>query len=115
MESLEREIAAIERSVSAGPRHRESLESSLGEVNEGDLPQTKDVDDGVRHGDGEQEVAEIIEMAEGTSGILELPMEVADVDEMAVLDRKLAMRVCGVDKGDDSAWKTAETPARAPT
>ena len=42
---------AIERSVSAGSHHRESLESSLGEVNEEDLPQTKDVDDGVRHGD----------------------------------------------------------------
>ena len=53
-------------------------------------------------------------MTEGTSGMLELPMEVADVDEMAVLDGKPAMRVCGVDEGDNSAWKFAETPASAP-
>ena len=54
MENLEREIAAIKRSVSADPRQRESLEFSLGEVNEEDLPQTKDVDDGVRHRDPQQ-------------------------------------------------------------
>ena len=36
--------------------------------------------------------AEIVRMAEGTSGMLELPMKVADVDEMAVLDGKLAIR-----------------------
>ena len=42
-------------------------------------------------------------MTEGTSGMLDLPMEVADVDEMAVLDGKPAMRVCGVDEGDNSA------------
>ena len=29
-------------------------------------------------------------------------MEVADVDEMAVLDGKPAMRVCGVDKRDNN-------------
>ena len=37
------------------------------------------------------------------------------LNEMAVLDGKPAMRVCGVDKGDDSERKTAETPARVPT
>ena len=57
---------------------------------------------------------EIVRMTEGTSGMLDLPMEVADVDEMAVLDGKPAMRVCGVDEGDNSAWKFAETPASAP-
>ena len=41
-------------------------------------------------------------MAKGTNGMLELPMEVADVDEMAVLDGKPAMRVCEVDEGDNS-------------
>ena len=57
---------------------------------------------------------EIVRMAEGTDGMLELPMEVAGVDGMAMLDGKPAMRVCGVDKGDNSAWKFAETPASAP-
>ena len=57
---------------------------------------------------------EIVRMTEGTSGMVELPMEVADVDEMAVLDGKPAMRVCRVEEGDNSAWKFAETPARAP-
>ena len=57
---------------------------------------------------------EIVRMTEGTSGMVELPMEVADVDEMAVLDGKPAMRVCGVEEGDNSAWKFAETPASAP-
>ena len=46
MESPEREIVAIEKSVGANPRHRKSLESSLNE--EDLLPQTKDLDDGVR-------------------------------------------------------------------
>ena len=57
---------------------------------------------------------EIVRMTEGTSGMVELPMEVADVDEMAVLDGKPAMRVCGVEEGDNSAWKFAKTPASAP-
>ena len=48
MESLECEIVAVERSASAGPCHRESLQSSLGKVNEEDLPETKGLDDGVR-------------------------------------------------------------------
>ena len=34
--------------------------------------------------EGEQEAAEVVVMAEGTSGIVELPMEVANVDEMVV-------------------------------
>ena len=33
---------------------------------------------------------------------------------MAVLDGKLAMRICEVDEGDNSAWKFAETPASTP-
>ena len=41
---------AIKRSASADPRHKD-LESSLGEVNEEDLSQTKDFNEGVRHGD----------------------------------------------------------------
>ena len=46
--SPEREIVAIERSAGADSRHRESLEYSLGKVNEEDLlPQTKDLNDGV--------------------------------------------------------------------
>ena len=50
-ESLERKIVAIKRSASADPRHKD-LESSLGEVNEEDLlSQTKDFNEGVRHGD----------------------------------------------------------------
>ena len=50
-ESLEHEIVTIERSAGADPRHprhRESLEYSLGKVSEEDLPQMKDLDDGVR-------------------------------------------------------------------
>ena len=34
---------------------------------------------------------------------------------MAVLDGKPGMRVCRVDEDEDSAWKSAETPASAPT
>ena len=49
-ESLKREIVAIKRSASTDPRHKD-LESSLGEINEEDLSQTKDFDEGVRHGD----------------------------------------------------------------
>ena len=45
-ESPKREIMAIERSSGTDPCHRESLESSLGRVNEEDLlSQTKDLDD----------------------------------------------------------------------
>ena len=44
-ESPKREIMAIERSSGADPCHRESLESSLGKVNEEDLlSQTKGLD-----------------------------------------------------------------------
>ena len=39
-ESLKREIVAIGRSAGADPCHRESLESSLGEANEEDQPQS---------------------------------------------------------------------------
>ena len=65
--------------------------------------------------DCECEAAKIVVMAENTNGILELPMEIAEFDEMAVLDGKLEMRVCEVDDSDDSMWKSAETPARTPT
>ena len=34
--------------------------------------------------------------------MLELRVELVSVDEMAVLDGKPAMRICGVDKGDNS-------------
>ena len=63
----------------------------------------------------EREAAKIVVMAKGTNRILELPMEVAEIDEIAMLDGKLEMRVREVDDGDDSTWKSAETPARAPT
>ena len=54
--------------------------------------------------------------AEGTSGIVELPMEVANVDEMVVLNRKPRDEGLWSRRGRrDSAWKFAETPARAPT
>ena len=53
--------------------------------------------------EGEREAAKIIVMAEGTSGMVELPMEFADVDEMLMLNEKLAMRACGVDEGDEMA------------
>ena len=39
----------IERSSSADPHH--SLESTLGEVNEEDLPQTKDLNEGDKRSD----------------------------------------------------------------
>ena len=51
----------------------------------------------------EHEAAEIVVMAEGTNGMVKLPMEVADLDEMAVLDGKPAMRACGVDEDDEIA------------
>ena len=60
----------------------------------------------------ERETAKIVVMAESTNRILELPMEVAEIDEIAVLDGKLELRVREV---DDSTWKSAETQARAPT
>ena len=45
-ESPKREIMAIERSSGADPCHRESLEPSLGKINEEDLlSQMKDLDD----------------------------------------------------------------------
>ena len=47
--------------------------------------------------------------------MLELLMEVVDVDEMIVLEGEPVMGVCGVDKGNDRAWKAAETPASTPT
>ena len=50
----------------------------------------------------EREAAEIVGMAEDTNGMLEVSMEVADVDKMAVLDGKPTMRVCGVDKRDNN-------------
>ena len=34
--------------------------------------------------------------------MLELRVELVSVDEMAVLDGKPVMRICGVDKGDNS-------------
>ena len=46
-----------------------------------------------------------------------LPMEVVDVDEMVVLDGKPATRTYGVGEGDEiiNVWKSAKTPASAPT
>lgn len=50
-------------------------------------------------------------MAEGTSGILELPMEVADqVDEMAVPDGKLAMKSVESTRATVARGSPAETP-----
>ena len=54
-------------------------------------------------------------MVVGTSGMLELLMEIVDIDEMIILDGKPVMGICGVDDSDDRAWKAAETPASAPT
>ena len=59
-----------------------------------------------------REAAEIVGMAEGTNGMLVLPMEVAGVDEMVMLDGKPAMRVCGVDEGDNSAWKSCRNSTK---
>ena len=156
-----------------------------GEVNGEDLPQTKDVDNGVRQGDphasskasltrssaecaevkkivsescgqvnvaaaesvkenspdvssvphetqeelqkprvkllrlpaeGKQEAAEIIGMAGVLAECSSYQWKLRTLlNEMAMLDGKQAMRVCGADKGDDSIRKTAETPARAST
>ena len=56
----------------------------------------------------EWEAAKIVGMAEGTGGTSLL-------NKMAVLDGQLAMMVCGVDEGHNSTWKSAKTPASAPT
>ena len=38
--------------------------------------------------------------------MVKLPTEVAEVDEMAMLNGKPAMRICGVDEGDEVARRS---------
>ena len=59
----------------------------------------------------EREAAKIVVMEKGTGRMVELQMEVADVDEMIILNVKPAT-VCRVDEGDEIAREeSAETPA----